>query len=76
MKEFFKKLFCKHRKVKIIRWCIKHIPDNEPSCVVVEYQCKNCNKYIYDYRYGQDKAEWIKAMGEYKHENFNCTRLI
>jgi RNase P subunit RPR2 len=74
MQRFLKKLFCKHRNVKLIRWCIKHIPDYEPSCVVVEYQCNECGKFIYRYLYERDKAEWIKAMGEYKHEDFYCTR--
>lgn len=74
MKEFFKKLFCKHENAYVVRWCIKHIPDSEPSCVVVEYQCEECGKYVYLYLHGRDKAEWIKAMGDYKHENFNSTR--
>lgn len=74
IKQYLKRLLCKHENVSIVRWCIKHIPDNEPSCVVVEYRCEDCGKYIYMYQYGRDKAEWIKAMGEYKHEDFYCTR--
>jgi hypothetical protein len=74
MKQILKKLFCEHTDVYLIRWCIKHVSRNEPSCVVVEYQCENCSKYVYLYLYGQDKEAWIKAMEEYKHENFYCTR--
>ena len=74
MKRILKRLFCKHTEVDLIRWCIKHIPEHEPSCVVIEYQCKECGKFVYVYQYGQDKADWIRAMGEYKHEDFYYTR--
>lgn len=74
IKSYLKKLFCKHYDADLVRWCVKHIPENEPSCVVAEYQCKECGKYVYIYFHGNLKAEWIEAMGEYKHENFNCTR--
>ena len=74
IKSYFKRLLCRHEEANLTRWCIKHIPDSEPSCAVVEYQCEECGKYIYIYLRGKEKADWITAMGEYKHENFYCTR--
>ena len=74
IKEGFKKLKCKHTNVDLIRWCVKHIPDSEPSCVVVEYQCKDCGRYTYLYLKGKKKHDWLKAMGVYKHEDFYGTR--
>lgn len=74
MKRKLRQLFCRHKSVSVTRWCIKHIPDYEPSCVVVEYKCSKCGKYLYSYLTGEDKKIWIETMGDYKHENFNCTR--
>ena len=74
MKKFLKRIFCNHENVELVRWCIKHISAHEPSCAVIEYRCNKCGKYVYVYQYGQDKADWIRAMGEYKHENFCGTR--
>lgn len=73
-KEFIKKLKCNHQYASVERWCIKHISNSEPSCVVAEYKCDSCGKYLYVYLKGKDKESWINAMGDYKKENFNCER--
>lgn len=74
LKASIKRLLCQHPDVELVRWCIKHIPDYEPSCVVIEYRCLQCGKYLYEYRYGKDKDAWIRAMGYEKYDAFCETR--
>lgn len=76
MKEFFKKLLCRHHPhdVELIRWCEKHIPQHEPLCAVLEYQCRRCGKYIYLYDRGKERSDWISVMGNNKKEDFYTQR--
>lgn len=69
-----KRLLCKHKTTSLIRWCIRHIPEHEPSCAVVEHKCNECGRYIYKYLTGEDKRSWIEAMGENNKQDFYSER--
>ena len=46
MKDFFKKLFCKHKHNEVICWHWTHgWSSNEPAFIEVQLRCKDCGKY-------------------------------
>lgn len=67
VKQFFRRLKCRHFNADLLRWHWTHGPyGNDPAFIEAEYRCKECGKIVYLYQRGKEAYDWAKAMGKYK----------
>lgn len=72
MKEFIKKLFCKHKNNEVVCWHWTHgWCDNETSFVETQLKCKDCGKYHFVEIRGWDKCKVF--ISEYKDKIWSDT---
>lgn len=65
-KKWWKQIICKHKNIDLLRWHLVHYPEHDPLCVEAEYRCVDCDKVVYKYYRGEERAKWEKKMGNRK----------
>ena len=72
MKEFLKKLFCRHKNSEVVCWHWTHGWNTyETKFIEVQLRCKNCGKYrLAEIR---DRNECYKFIEKYKDKEWSDT---
>lgn len=72
-----KKIFCKHRKSKIICWHWTHGPNgDEPRFIEVQLKCDICGKYYFIDIKNLSKCETFSKIYFNKEWSINCKPIL
>lgn len=77
MKDFLKKLFCKHKNSEVICWHWVHYPnDYDIRSVEVQLKCNDCGKYHFLHIHNWDKCDEFIAKHKDKHWSSTCHPVL
>lgn len=72
MKDFLKKLFCKHEHNEVVCYHWTHgLYDNEIRFLEIQLKCKDCGKYHFVYIHNWDKC--YKFIEKHKDKEWSDT---
>lgn len=77
MKNFLRKMFCKHKNGKLICWHWTHGPNgNDPGFLEIQKKCPECGKYFFAYIKNRDAcSEFISHYPE-KEWSSKCKPVL
>ena len=76
MKDFLKRLFCKHKNSEVVCW--HEVRDYDMFWIAIQFKCNDCGKYYFDYIMGDDKNKCERFMKEYADKRYSedCKMVI
>lgn len=70
MKEFLRKIFCKHKNSEVICWHWTHGPNgNDTRFLEIQRKCTECGKYFFTYI--KDRDECNRFVSHYPEKKWS-----
>ena len=77
MKNFIKRLFCKHENNEVVCWHWTHgLYDNEIRFLEIQLKCNDCGKYHFKYIYDWDECYKFIAENQNTRWSGDCKPVL